>query len=176
MESMNEIRLFQIASEYLAKYVPKDAKILDVGAGTGLAGKALNNLGYKHLTAMDMSSKMLEDAQKKEVYSEFYLMTLGEPLDIPDNLFDAIISVGVFTEGHAHPKSFDELIRVTKQGGFIIYTLRSDIYENNGFKQKQSFLEFENKWMLIEVSEKIQMLSKEKSVIFYQVWVYKVVK
>ncbi len=144
MESKNEIRQSQIVSEYLAKYVLKDAKILDAGAGTGLVGKVLNSLGYKHLTAMDMSSGMLAEARKKEVYSELYLMTMGEPLDIPDNLFDAIISVGVFTEGHAHPKSFDELIRVTKQGGFIIYTLRSDIYENNDKTNKYKVV----RWLL----------------------------
>ncbi len=45
----------QLAAEYFAKYVPKQARILDAGAGTGLVGEILANIGYNNLVAMDLS-------------------------------------------------------------------------------------------------------------------------
>ncbi|HCH08436.1 MAG TPA: class I SAM-dependent methyltransferase, partial [Dehalococcoidia bacterium] len=45
-----------------AKYVPKDSRILDAGAGTGLVGQLLNEHGYHNLVAMDLSEGMLDQA------------------------------------------------------------------------------------------------------------------
>jgi hypothetical protein len=35
----------------------------------------------------------------------------------------------VFTAGHAQPSSFDELLRVTRSGGLIVFTLATSAYE-----------------------------------------------
>lgn len=165
----------QVASEYLGKYVSNDAKILDAGAGTGLVGEIIFNKGFTNLIAMDMSEGMLAEARKKNVYQELHQMTMGEPLSFVDNVFDSIISVGVMTEGHAPASSLDELVRITKPGGYIIYTLRTDIYENGGFKEKQKILEDNNKWELVEVSEPISMLPKGEPELHYQIWVYRAI-
>ena len=164
----------QIASEFFTRYVPKEAKILDAGAGTGLVGVILSELGYQDMVAMDLSQGMLEEARRKNVYREFHRMVMGETLDFPGNSFDAVVSVGVLTLGHAPASSLDELVRVTRPGGYIVYTLRPDIYENSGFKEKQAALESSGKWKLVEVSDKIQVLPKGEPDVFHQVWVYQV--
>ena len=89
------------AVDLLAKHVPTEAKILDAGAGTGLVGECLAQLGYRDLYAMDLSLGMLEEARRKDLYKDFYQMTLGEELGFETNSFDSVISVGVFTTGHA---------------------------------------------------------------------------
>ena len=162
------------ASEALAKHVPNDGAILDAGAGTGLVGEVLSGLGYKNLVAMDLSLGMLDEARKKGIYREYHKMTLGEHLDFPDNKFDAVISVGVFTVGHAPISSFDELVRITKSGGYIVFSIRPDTYETEGFKEKQSALENEGKWTLSDVSDKYQPLPKGEPEVLHQVWVYQV--
>ncbi|MEQ9372225.1 MAG: methyltransferase domain-containing protein [Coleofasciculus chthonoplastes F3-SA18-01] len=49
------------AARMLEKFMPqKDISILDAGAGTGMVGEALVELGYKNITAIDLSSEMLE--------------------------------------------------------------------------------------------------------------------
>jgi len=164
----------QLAAEYFAKYVPKQARILDAGAGTGLVGEILANIGYNNLVAMDLSQGMLEEARKKNVYREFHQMVMGEPLDFATDSFDAVISVGVLTVAHAPASSFDELVRTTKPGGYIAFSLRPDVYENSGFKEKQTALESEGKWKLVEVSEKFQPLPKGEPDVYHQVWVYQV--
>ncbi len=49
-----------------------NAAILDAGAGTGLVGEALSKQGYKNLTAVDLSEKMLALAKEKNIYQDLY--------------------------------------------------------------------------------------------------------
>jgi len=127
------------AVELFVSYVPgKESRILDAGAGTGLVGKLLARQGYNNLVAMDLSVSMLEEARKKNAYQEFHQMVMGESLDYATDSFDAVISIGVLTVGHAPTSSFNELIRVTKPGGYIVFSLRPDVYRESGFKEKQS--------------------------------------
>ena len=164
----------QRAAEALAKHVAKDARVLDAGAGTGLVGVLLDRLGYKQIVAMDLSQGMLEEARKKGVYSEFHQMVLGETLDSPSDSFDAVISVGVMTVGHAPASSLEELVRITRPGGHVVFSLRPDLYEDGGFRETQSALESQGRWGLVEVSEKFQPLPKGEPEVLHQVWVYRV--
>ena len=165
----------QIAAEFFTRYVHKEAIILDAGAGTGIVGEILAKQEYTDLVAMDLSQGMLEEARKKNAYSELHQMVMGEPLGFLTASFDAVISVGVLTVGHAPASSFDELVRITRPGGYIVFTLRPDVYESDGFKEKQTALEAEGKWKLAEVSEPLQALPRGEPDIFHQVWVYQVI-
>jgi len=69
----------QRAVEFFIRYVLKEARILDAGAGTGLVGELLAKQDYKDLVAMDLSLGMLEEARKKNAYREFHQMVMGEP-------------------------------------------------------------------------------------------------
>ena len=164
----------EIAAGFFAKYVPKEARILDAGAGTGLVGVALAQRGYRDIVAIDLSKGMLEEAGWKNVYRELRQMVMGETLDFPTGSFDAVISVGVLTLGHAPASSFDELIRVTRPGGHIVFSLRPDVYEEGGFKEKMAELENEGRWELVEVSEKKQVLPRGEPDVYHQVWIYRV--
>ena len=54
--------------------------------------------------------------------------------------------------GHAPPGSFDELLRVTRPGGLLIFTLATSAYERGGFKDKLDALEANGQWQLIEAT------------------------
>ena len=164
----------QRAAKILARHVPKDARILDAGAGTGLVGLALSQLGYNRLTAMDLSLGMLDQSRKKNVYQEFLQMVMGERLDIPNGAFDAIIGVGVFTLGHAPASSLDELVRITSPGGYVAFSLRTDLYEDGGFREMQEPLESAGRWRLVETSDAYKPLPKGEPEVFHQIWVYKI--
>ena len=148
------------AVDAFAKRVPRHARVLDAGAGTGIVGELLHEVGFEYLIAMDLSQGMLDEAARKHVYKEFHRMAMGSPLDFPPGSFDGVISVGVFTVGHAPPGSFDELVRVTRPGGHIVFSLRPDTYEQDGFREKQSSLEAEGKWRLVEEGEKYPPMPK----------------
>ena len=162
------------AAEIFVRHVPSNARVLDAGAGTGLVGLELQKRGYADVVAMDMSKGMLAEAESKGVYRALHRMVMGEQLGFETDSFDAVISVGVLTLGHAAAESFDELVRVTRPGGHVVFTLRPDIYENNGFKEKQDALVSAGKWELVEVTKPFRALPKGEPDVYHQVWVYQV--
>ena len=101
-------------------------------------------------------------------------MTMGETLDYETDRFDASVVVGVFTQGHAPASSLDELVRVVKAGGYIAFSLRTDTYLENGFKDKMDALESAGLWKLAEVTDTYQPLPKGEPEVLHQVWVFQV--
>ena len=164
----------QTATDLFAKHVPAGGKILDAGAGTGLVGECLAQLGYQDLYAIDLSLGMLEKARRKDLYKELRQMTLGDGLGYDTDSFDAVISVGVFTTGHAPAHAFDELTRITKPGGFIVFSLPVGLYEEGRFKEFQTGLEEAVKWKLAELSEPYYPLPKGEPDVIHRIWVYQV--
>lgn len=114
----------------------KDAAILDAGVGTGGTGAVLNLLGYNNLTGLDMSEGMLAKANSRKCYADLRIGVLGERLDFLDRSFDAIISTGTFTLGHAPARAFDELTRILEKDGVLLFTIGTVIWEEQGFKAK----------------------------------------
>jgi SAM-dependent methyltransferase len=164
-----------VAAGLFGRYVkPGDGAVLDAGAGTGITGEILALLGFEDIVGIDVAPKMLELARRKGAYRELREMELGGRLDFPDDAFGAVVSTGVFAAGHAPPESFDDLIRVTKRGGHMIVSIRTDVYEEGGFREKQEALEREGRWRLVEVSPPFAHLRFENPDLMAQVFTYRV--
>jgi predicted TPR repeat methyltransferase len=164
-----------VTAGFFGRYVkPEDGAVLDAGAGTGITGAVLEPLGYRDLVGIDISPNMLELAREKGVYKDLRQMELGGPLDFPSDAFAAIVSTGVFAAGHAPPESFEELIRVSKPGGYVIFSVRTDVYVEGGFKEKQEALEREGRWQLVEVTEPFSHLRFEDPELKVRVFAYRV--
>lgn len=131
----------------------KDAYILDAGCGTGLVGEELVKLGYSTMDALDYSQEMLDEAELKNIYKRHMQVDLSKPLDIEDNFYDAIVCTGTFTYGHVKAHAFDELVRITKPGGIICFTIREGAYEDYGYRQRMIELEQENSWELLGMED-----------------------
>jgi predicted TPR repeat methyltransferase len=163
----------QLMAEELSHLSPRSGRILDAGAGTGLVGRYLGALGYGDLVAMDLSNEMLNKAREKGVYGEFHQMDLAETLNFPDDSFDAVVCAGVLTFSHAPAKSLNELVRVTKPGGHLLYSLRTDAYESMGFEDITKGLDADGKWKLLEKKGHQSFAQKEQEVV-HDIWVYQV--
>lgn len=163
----------RLIADELSRFTPKSGRILDAGAGTGLVGQYLGSLGYTDLVAMDLSNEMLGKAREKGVYMEFHQMDMSKTLDYPDDSFDAVVCAGVLTFSHAPAKSLYEMVRVTKPGGHILYSLRTDAYESMGFEDITRELESGGKWQLVEKTGHQSFTRKEQEVI-HDIWVYRV--
>lgn len=160
---------------FVARYTqPGDGPLLDAGAGTGLMGEMLQLLGYKDIVAFDLSSGMLEQARKKQVYRELHQMALGEPLDFPSDTFAATIASGVFTVGHAPADGLDELVRVTRPGGHIIFSIRVDTDLEQRIRAKQDELERAGRWKLVETTAIYQSMPLGEPEVRNQTFVYQV--
>jgi SAM-dependent methyltransferase len=168
-------RMPQLCSAFFARYVELACEaILDAGCGTGAAGDCLRILGYKNLVGVDLSDAMMARAERAGLYAALHRMVLGGPLDFPNHNFAAAIISGVFTEGHAPPASFDELIRICRPGAHLVFNVRQDVYENDGFREKQDALERDGVWRLRERSEPFRPFTIKEPDIRATIFVYQV--
>lgn len=141
----------ETTSKLLQQYVrDPQAEILDAGCGTGLVGEALHRAGFCHLEGLDYSRDMLEQARRKGVYQALHQADLTATLDFPDDRFDAIVSVGTFTCGHVGPEAFAELIRITRPGGYICFTVREQAWDTDGYRPAMDELENTGAWERLE--------------------------
>ncbi len=151
-----------------------DAHVLDAGVGTGLVGEALRAAGISRITGIDMSEGMLAAARKKNLYGELRRMVMGEPLDFPDQHFDGTLCIGTLTQGHAPAASLRDLVRITKPGGPIVFTLMTEIYQTQGFKEIQDDLVAKGLWRLVEAERAIHIMPKGEPDLEHDIWVYQV--
>jgi ubiquinone/menaquinone biosynthesis C-methylase UbiE len=153
----------------------KDATLLDAGVGTGGLGAVLSLLGYNNLSGLDMSEGMLARAASRKCYSDLRLGVLGEKLDYVDRSFDAIVSTGTFTEGHAPASALDELVRVLETGGVMIFTMAGMVWEEKGFKVKLEGFVAAGVLKLVEVTQPYQPMpySPAESHITTRAYVYR---
>ena len=162
-------------AETLARYVAdKDAMVLDAGAGTGMVGEELARVGFTHITALDLSPGMLTVANRKSVYEDLVVGELGKPLTFETGRFAGTTCIGTLTFGHAPPESLDELVRVTRAGGTVVFSMRTDYYTEGGFDVKQASLEAAGKWRLLERGEPFQPMPNGEPDIWYEIWAYQV--
>lgn len=118
-----------IGAETLAPLLPTDAVVLDAGCGTGLAGLELARRTKAIIDGVDLSKEMLAKAAEKGVYRNLDEADLTRPLAIGDNSYDAVICVGVFTNGHVGPDALEEMSRVAKPGAPLVFTVHQDVWD-----------------------------------------------
>jgi predicted TPR repeat methyltransferase len=162
-----------VAAGFVGRHVPLGGTVLDAGAGTGMFGSILRVLGYDDLVGIDISERMLEKAGEKDAYHSLHSMVLGEPLGFDGGSFSAAVSVGVFTTNHAPPEAFDELVRVVESGGWVIFSIRDDVYRKEGFEEKQASLEKEGRWRRVTMSEAFQPFPAGNTSHMIRLFVYK---
>jgi MFS family permease len=155
------------------RVLPSDARILDAGAGTGLLGVALARAGFTRLDGLDLSPGMLAEAARKNVYADLREARLGDPLDYETGRYDGVVSAGVLTVGHAPAECLDELVRVTRRGGHVIFTLRADQVPA-GYEEKIAALERAGRWELVERGDEFQALPVAEPEVVVRVWVFRV--
>jgi ubiquinone/menaquinone biosynthesis C-methylase UbiE len=145
----------------LKKYALNNkCKILDAGCGTGLVGIELKKCGYSNIDGVDFSQNML-DLIPQGIYKKIEKVDLNKPLKFKTNMYDVVMCVGTFTYGHVKPQALDELIRITKNGGLICFTINEGIYEEYGFDNKIKELTNNKLWNVKEFFKSDYIVNKD---------------
>jgi 2-polyprenyl-3-methyl-5-hydroxy-6-metoxy-1,4-benzoquinol methylase len=162
---------------------PKTARLVDIGAGTGLVGKHLHSFGYQDLTALDFSREMLQVASEKNCYNKLICIDLNQPLDeieqttkLTSPAFDAAVSVGTFTHKHVGVEALLNLVALVKPGGLLTLSMSEMFYNDveNGVQDKLQELLTEEKLESIGVTEPELYTPKISATIEFRVWSFRV--
>ena len=138
----------------------KSVSILDVGCGTGLVGKHLSSNGFANYDGTDPTPEMLEFAQKHG-YRNLFSLEPGKPLPVDDNAYDATLCVGVFTHGHLGTEGFDELLRITRPGGLICFSVNEGVWEPGNFPTAVEEHTNARRWAILEQSKRDYMVNED---------------
>jgi len=105
--------------EFLVSGLPRDAKILEIGAGTGLQTIALL-AAFDDVVGIDISQDLLAVAQQRAPGASYYAMDAHKP-DFPPHSFDAIMGVSILhhLEWDQALASFRQLLR---PGGLVRFS------------------------------------------------------
>ena len=121
---------FFTTMEYIHRYAGKNAKILEVGAGTGKYSIALAKEGMD-VTAVELVESNLETLRKNSRGLDNLISLQGDATDLStftDDTFDVTLVFGPMYhlyESRDVNKAIDEAIRVTKKDGVILYAFIS---------------------------------------------------
>ena len=169
--------------QYIAKYLKPNAKILEVGAGTGRYSISLAKQGYQ-VNAVELVEKNVDILKQNAKGVKTITAEQGDALDLTrfkDNTFDMVLVLGplyhLFNKKDQN-RAIDEAIRVCKTNGIVMFAFISDdsIVYNWGIqghlKHMQANL-FNKDYSLKQVPEEIfatfniynfEKLFKEKNV------------
>lgn len=102
-------------------------RMLDAACGTGIVAEILLNSAITlpnlvEIHGFDLCPEMLAKARAKGIYTNLQVVNLKETLPYESGFFDSITCSGVFTKGHCGPECLPNLVRVLKDGGYMILT------------------------------------------------------
>ena len=129
-----------------------DARVLDLGCGTGLIGEQLHKRGYTNIDGVDLTPEMLEIAKTKGIYGSLQQGSMGseqsKELGVAEGKYDAAICIGVFNLAHVQSEGFNDLIHVVKPGGLVCFSIREMSFDapQCGFQERMNQLSEEGKW------------------------------
>ncbi len=111
-----------------------DARVLDVGCGTGLMGAVLRGRSAAlRIDGLDISAASLEQAAARGVYETLTAHDLQSlPLPVSRGAYDAAVCVGVLTYLPDTGAVLRDLCRCVRPGGAVAFTQRSDLWPARG--------------------------------------------
>lgn len=133
----------------------KNAKILDLAAGTGIVGEVFQEEGYTCVDGSDMSKTSLHIAEQKGVYERIFRCCMGqEKLDSEANVYDAITVVGCWSIP-INVSIFTEMNRVLKPGGYFVSCFRPDVWALQDIYGYRAALNDSSLWKKISEEEDV---------------------
>jgi predicted TPR repeat methyltransferase len=107
--------------------------VFDAGCGSGLVGDELMRRGVEPIVGGDFSTVSVETARSRGVYRDVVVLDLNAPIDFADGRFTAVVSVGVFSYLTDSAATIRELLRIVEPGGPVVFTQRTDLWEDRDF-------------------------------------------
>ncbi len=124
----------KLAVDVFARYcTATDSPILDLACGTGLVGQELADRGYAIIDGLDVSPGMIDVARGKQVYRDFMLGDMTQPIELGQRTYHAAIAVGCFGGGHLGPEHLEHVIKCVRADGIVVLYMNGIPYDEDDY-------------------------------------------
>jgi SAM-dependent methyltransferase len=124
---------------------PADLRVLDLGAGNGMVGEELADLGVGEMVGIDLLPEAAAAAERDRpgIYAAYHVCDLTELSDelredLRAHRFNALVTVAALGFGDIPPLAFAEAFNLVEDGGFIAFNIKEhflDDGEPTGFSR-----------------------------------------
>lgn len=115
---------------------PGDLSVLDVGAGNGMVGEELAQLGAGTIVGVDIIEEAAAAAERDRpgVYDDYKVIDLTDPpaddhRDLREHGFNCLTTVAALGFGDIPPEAFATAYDLVEDGGWIAFNIKEDFVD-----------------------------------------------
>lgn len=116
---------------------PASLRVLDLGAGNGMVGEELANLGVGSIVGIDLLPEASAAAQRDRprTYEDYFVLDLTElsearRRDLRRHRFNSLVTVAALGFGDIPPLAFAEAFNLVADGGWIAFNIKEDFLDD----------------------------------------------
>jgi SAM-dependent methyltransferase len=124
---------------------PADLRVLDLGAGNGMVGEKLAEMGVRSIVGIDLLPEAAAAAERDRpgVYDAYHVCDLTELSDdlraqLRERRFNSLVTVAALGFGDIPPLAFAEAFNLVADGGFVAFNIKEhflDDGDSTGFNR-----------------------------------------
>jgi hypothetical protein len=154
-----------------------ELRVLDLGAGNGMMGQELKQLGASRIVGLDIIPEARDAAyrDRPSVYDEYYVADMTQPSarlseELEEWQFSCLTSVAALGFGDIPPSAFSRSLSIVKCGGWVAFNIKEtflDRSDSSGFSRFIRELIFSKYLDLFHLEKYRHRLSIDGQPLFY---------
>jgi SAM-dependent methyltransferase len=147
----------KVTQEFFDLRLPVASEILDLAAGTGIVSALIQTRGYVNVDALDEDKNVIDKLRALRLYRNYVTKAVNgiNSTGLREESYDVIISAGGFAPGGINPNDINEVIRILKEEGVLLWT------QHNYYKDTEFGL-FDNNLRSLEKEGRCLVLKAER--------------
>jgi ubiquinone/menaquinone biosynthesis C-methylase UbiE len=117
---------------------PSDLSVIDVGAGNGMVGEELADMGAGKLIGVDLLAEAAAAAERDRphVYEDYFVVDLTDLSDadlraLEAHDFNCLTTVAALGFGDIPPQAFAQAYNLVEDGGWVAFNIKEDFLEGD---------------------------------------------
>lgn len=115
---------------------PSDLRVLDLGAGNGMVGEELSDMGVRHIVGVDIIRAAAEAAlrDRQPVYDDFFVLDMADLSQqqrqcLSSFGFNCLTCVAALGFGDIPSRAFANAFNLIAPSGWVAFNIKSDFLE-----------------------------------------------
>ena len=176
-------RVAKLLNEELedASLSPTSLRVLDVGAGNGMMGERLADMGVETIVGVDIlpEAKMAADRDRPGLYRDYLIADLtalsaDQRQQLESHRFNAMTTVAALGFGDMPPRAFAQAYNFMEPGGWLAFNVKESFVKGSDDSGFSRMIRMMTEWELVNAHvyrRYCHRLSVDKQPLYYVAYV-----